>query len=63
MSVTQDLAERLMTLLILMKLPKEKVIEIALALGTVEEMHSFLNKLSAKNYEMTPEEVYQAAGA
>ena len=53
-----DLAE----LLIMMEVPKEDRLTILTAIETPEELLLFLNKLAEKNYEMTPQEVYQAAG-
>lgn len=53
-----DLAE----LLIMMEVPKEDRLTILTAIETPEELLVFLNKLAEKNYEMTPQEVYQAAG-
>ena len=47
--------------LILMKVPKEKMRSMLLAIETEQEAKLFLQKLSENNYEMTPEEVYQAS--
>jgi len=51
----------LMELLILMELQQKEIFEISAAMETTEMLRSFLDKLSAKNYEMTPTEVYQAS--
>ena len=59
--LTEEFSDRLMELLIRMNLPKETCLEVWTAIETQEELHLFLEKLSEKNYEMTPEEVYQAA--
>ena len=52
---------KLMKLLILMNLEKEEIFDIAASLETTEMLKYFLDILSEKNYEMTPEEVYQAS--
>ncbi len=51
----------LMRLLIMMDLKKKEIFEIAAAMETTEMLKRFLDKLSVKNYDMTPEEVYQAS--
>lgn len=51
----------LMQLLILMGLEKKEIFEISAALETTQELKYFLDILSENNYEMTPEEVYQAS--
>ena len=50
-----------MRLLIMMDLKKKEIFEIAPAMETTEMLKRFLDKLSEKNYDMTPEEVYQAS--
>ena len=52
----------LMHLLILMGLEKKEIFEISAALETTQELKYFLDILSENDYEMTPEEVYQAMG-
>ena len=52
---------KLAKLLIVMKVPEEMSLDILTAIETPEELLLFLDKLSEKNYEMTPKEVYQAA--
>ena len=52
----------LMQLLILMGLEKKEIFEISAALETTHELKYFLDILSENDYEMTPEEVYQAMG-
>ena len=44
----------------MMKVPKEMCLEIITGIETPEEMLLFLDKLSEKNFQMTPEEVYEA---
>lgn len=53
---------QLMQLLILMGLEKKEIFEISAALETTQELKYFLDILSENDYEMTPEEVYQAMG-
>lgn len=59
--LTDEQSVKLAKLLILMAVPKEMRLELLTAIETPEELLLFLDKLSEKNYEMTPEEVYQAA--
>ena len=61
-TLTQEFSERLAKLLIIMKVPREMRLDILSAIETPEELKYFLDILSEKNYEMTPEEVYQALG-
>lgn len=58
---TDEHITELMRLLIMMDLKKKEFFEIAAAMETTEMLKRFLDKLSAKNYDMTPEEVYQAS--
>ena len=58
---TDEHITELMQLLIMMDLKKKEIFEIAAAMETTEMLRSFLDKLSVKNYDMTPEEVYQAS--
>lgn len=58
---TDEHITELMRLLIMMDLKKKEIFEIAAAMETTEMLRSFLDKLSVKNYDMTPEEVYQAS--
>lgn len=60
-TLTDKQSVKLSKLLILMEVPKEMRLELLTAIETPEEMLLFLDKLSEKNYEMTPEEVYTAA--
>lgn len=60
MTTVEHITE-LMRLLIMMDLKKKEIFEIAAAMETTEMLKRFLDKLSAKNYDMTPEEVYQAS--
>jgi len=61
MMTTAKQRQDLMLLLMMMGIQKEQIMEISAALDSQEMLHSFLNKLSEKNYEMTPEEVYEAS--
>ena len=45
---------------IVMNVPKDYRLEILTAIETQEELLLFLDKLSAKNYEVTPDEIYEA---
>lgn len=60
-TLTQEFSDRLAKLLIIMKVPKEMCLDILTVIETPEELKYFLDILSEKNYEMTPEEVYQAS--
>lgn len=58
---TDEHITELMRLLIMMDLKKKEILEIAAAMETTEMLKRFLDKLSVKNYDMTPEEVYQTS--
>lgn len=58
---TDEQITKLMQLLIMMKLEKQEIFEIAASLETTEQLMFFLDKLSGKLYDMTSEEVYQAS--
>lgn len=60
-TLTEEQNEELVMLLITMSVPKEECLTILSAIETPEELLLFLDKLSERNYEMTPQEVYQAA--
>lgn len=60
-TLTDEQSVKLAKLLILMAVPKEMRLELLTAIETPEELLLFLDKISEKNYEMTPEEVYQVA--
>ena len=60
-TLTEEQSEKLAILLIMMEVPKEMRLDILTVVETNEELLTFLDKLSAKNYNMTPEEVYQAS--
>ena len=60
-TLTEEQSEKLAILLIMMEVPKEMCLDILTVVETNEELLTFLDKLSAKNYDMTPEEVYQAS--
>ncbi len=48
-------------LLILMEVPEEMRLDIITVIETPQELKYFLDILSENDYEMTPEEVYQAS--
>ena len=58
-TLTEELSEELAEILIRMHVPREMRLEILTAIETPEELMSFLDKFT---FDMTPEEVYQAAG-
>lgn len=60
-TLTDEQSVELARLLILMEVPKEMRLDILTAIETPEELVSFLDKLSGKLYDMTPQEVYEAA--
>ena len=60
LELTEEKIKMLMQLLKMMEIPEEKAVEIAVAIETQKELNRFIDKLSEKNYEMTPEEVYEA---
>mgnify|MGYP001044892791 FL=1 len=55
--VTKRRRALLGAMLIEMKVPKEECLEIMTAMDTDEKLMLFLDKLSERNYEATPEEV------
>ena len=59
-TLTEDQSVKLARLLIMMDVPKEMALEILTAIETPQELSLFLDNLAVKNFEMTPEEVYQA---
>lgn len=59
-TLTEEQSVDLAKLMIMMKVPKEDRLEIITVIETPEEMLLFLDKLSVKNFEMTPQEVHQA---
>ena len=61
-TLTENQSVELGKLLILMELPEEMRLDILTAIETPRELKYFLDILSENNYEMTPEEVYQAMG-
>ena len=60
-TLTEEQSEKLVRLMIMMEVPKEMGLDILTVVETNEELLVLLDKLSAKNYDMTPEEVYQAS--
>ena len=61
-TLTQEFSDRLAELLILMEMPEEMALDILTVIETPQELKYFLDILSENDYEMTPEEVYQAMG-
>lgn len=59
-TLTDEQSVELARLLILMEVPKEMRLDILTAIETPEELVSFLDKLSGKLYDMTPQKVYEA---
>ena len=59
-TLTEEQSVKLAKLMILMNVPKEERLEILTAIETPVELRLFLDKLSEKNFQMTPQEVYQA---
>ena len=60
-TLTENQSVELGKLLILMELPEEMRLDILTAIDTPQELKYFLDILSENDYEMTPEEVYQAS--
>ena len=61
-TLTEDQSVELAKLLILMEVPEEMLLDIITVIETPQELKYFLDILSENDYEMTPEEVYQAMG-
>ena len=61
-TLTEDQSVELGKLLILMEVPEEMALDILTVIETPQELKYFLDILSENDYEMTPEEVYQAMG-
>ena len=59
-TLTEEQSVDLAQLLIMMGIPKEDRLEILTAIETPEEMRLFLDKLSEKNFQMSPQEVNEA---
>ena len=59
-TLTERQSIDLAKLMIMMGVPKEDRLNIITDIETPAEMRMFLNKLSEKNFNMTPEEVRQA---
>jgi hypothetical protein len=59
-TLTEELSVDLAQLLIMMKVPKKLRLTIITAIETPTEMRLFLDKLSEKNFQMSPEEVHEA---
>ena len=61
-TLTEYQSVELGKLLILMEIPEEMRLDILTAIETPQELKYFLDILLENDYEMTPEEVYQAMG-
>ncbi len=61
-SLSREQQIELARLLLLFNLSTEKTEEIVVAIDNSEKLRLFLDKLSERNYEATPEEVYQLSG-
>ena len=59
-TLTDEQSVKLAKLLIMMEVPKELRLEVITAIETPEEMRLFLDKLSEKNFQMSPQEVNEA---
>ena len=59
-TLTEEQSVDLAQLMIMMGVPKEQCLDIITDIETPEEMLLFLDKLSVKNFDMTPQEVHQA---
>ena len=59
-TLTEKQSVDLAQLLIMMKVPKEECLEVLTAIETPTEMRLFLDKLSEKNFQMSPQEVNEA---
>ena len=60
-TLTEEQSVELAKLLILMEVPEEMLLDIITVIETPQELKYFLDILSENDYEMTPEEVYQAS--
>ena len=60
-TLTEEQSVELAKLLILMEVPEEMLLDILTVIETPQELKYFLDILSENDYEMTPEEVYQAS--
>ena len=59
-TLTEEQSVKLAKLMIIMEVPKEERLQILTAIDTPAELRLFLDKLSEKNFQMSPEEVHQA---
>ncbi|MBP0989853.1 MAG: hypothetical protein J5874_01555 [Oscillospiraceae bacterium] len=60
--ISDEQQVKLAKLFMLNKMPQEQILEILLSIDTQEKLLNFLDKMSEKNYEATPEEIYQMSG-
>ena len=61
-TLTEEQSVELAKLLILMEVPEEMLLDIITVIETPQELKYFLDILSENDYEMAPEELYQAMG-
>ena len=59
-TLTEEQSVDLAQLLIMMEVPRDLRLEVITAIETPTEMRLFLDKLSEKNFQMSPEEVHEA---
>ena len=59
-TLAEEQSVKLAKLLIMMNIPDEDCSDILTSIETPERMRLFLAKLSVKNFNMNPQEVYQA---
>ena len=60
--LTDEQRVKLAKLLISFGVQKQQRLEILTAIDTQQKVDLFIGKLSERNYEATPEEVYQLSG-
>ena len=59
-TLTEEQSVDLAQLMIMMEVPRELCLEVITAIETPEEMRLFLDKLSEKNFQMSPQEVNES---
>ena len=60
--LTDEQRVKLAKLLISFGVQEQQSVEILMAIDTQQKVDLFIDKLSERNYEATPEEVYQLSG-
>ena len=60
--LTEEQRVILAKLLISFGVQEQQSVEILMAIDTQQKVNLFIDKLSERNYEATPEEVYQLSG-